>query len=140
MPGGVSSRMEHVSDYSHRPIALIWRYVAGRPLTHAIIVITVLAAVGCSVGAQYGIKVLVDILSAGVETIESADVWWAFLLLVALVAFDNVLWRVAAWIASSTFVAVTGDLRRELFRHLTGHALAYFADRLPGTLSSRITA
>ena len=38
------------------------------------------------------------------------------------------------------FVGVTGDLRRDLFRHLTGHSPGYFADRLPGTLSSRITA
>jgi ATP-binding cassette subfamily B protein len=31
-------------------------------------------------------------------------------------------------------------LRRELFRHLTGHAPNYFLSRLPGTLTSRITA
>jgi len=37
-------------------------------------------------------------------------------------------------------VRVTGDLRRDLFRHLTGHSPSYFADRLPGMLSSRITA
>jgi len=35
---------------------------------------------------------------------------------------------------------VTGDLRRDLFRHLTGHAPSYFAERMPGTLTSRITA
>jgi ATP-binding cassette subfamily B protein len=35
---------------------------------------------------------------------------------------------------------VTGDLRRDLFRHLTGHAPSYFSERLPGTLTSRITA
>ena len=35
---------------------------------------------------------------------------------------------------------VTGDLRRDLFRHLTGHSPSYFADRLPGMLTSRITA
>jgi ATP-binding cassette subfamily B protein len=50
------------------------------------------------------------------------------------------LWRLASWIASYTFVGVTGDLRRDLFRHLTGHSPSYFADRMPGTLSSRITA
>jgi len=37
-------------------------------------------------------------------------------------------------------VAVTGDVRTDLYRHLTGHAPGFFADRLPGTLSSRITA
>src|SRR6202007_518290 len=41
---------------------------------------------------------------------------------------------------SSAFTAVTGDLRRDLFRHLTGHAPSYFAERLPGMLTSRITA
>jgi ATP-binding cassette subfamily B protein len=62
------------------------------------------------------------------------------MLLAALIAADNFLWRVASWIASYTFVAVTGDLRRDLFRHLTGHPPSYFADRMPGTLTSRITA
>jgi ATP-binding cassette subfamily B protein len=37
-------------------------------------------------------------------------------------------------------VGVTGDLRRDMFRHLTGHAPSYFSDRLPGMLTSRITA
>jgi ATP-binding cassette subfamily B protein len=53
---------------------------------------------------------------------------------------DSLLWRVAGWIANYTFVAVTGDLRSDLFRYLAGHAPSYFAERLPGMLSSRITA
>ena len=55
-------------------------------------------------------------------------------------AADNFLWRIAGWIASQTFVKVTGDVRLELFRHLTGHAPGFFANRLPGMLTSRITA
>jgi ATP-binding cassette, subfamily B, bacterial len=35
---------------------------------------------------------------------------------------------------------VSGDLRGELFRHLTGHAPSYFAERQSGTLTGRITA
>ena len=66
--------------------------------------------------------------------------WLAFAFLVSLIAADNLLWRLASWIASFTFVRVTGDLRRDLFRHLTGHSPSYFADRLPGMLTSRITA
>ena len=68
------------------------------------------------------------------------SVEFAFGLLVALIAADNLLWRVASWIGIKTFVGVTGDVRRDLFRHLTGHAPSYFVDRLPGTLTSRITA
>ena len=58
----------------------------------------------------------------------------------SLIAADNILWRLAGWIASFSFVRVTGDLRRDLFRHLTGHSPHYFADRLPGMLTSRVTA
>ena len=101
----------------------------------------VVGAVGCSVGAQYAVKVLVDTLAGGLYVGTNArDAWLGFLLLATLIAVDNLLWRLASWIASYTFVAVTGDLRRDLFRHLTGHAPSYFADRMPGTLTSRITA
>src|SRR6266508_586957 len=125
--------------YSDRPLAFLARYVKRRPLAHAAIITAVVAAVGCSVGAQYGVKVLVDTLAGGL-TSHAKDAWLGFLLLAGLIAADNFLWRVASWIASYTFVAVTGDLRRDLFRHLTGHAPCYFADRMPGTLTSRITA
>jgi len=87
------------------------------------------------------VKVLVDTLAGGPNVGNHAsDAWLGFVLLATLIAADNFLWRVASWIASYTFVAVTGDLRRDLFRHLTGHSPSYFADRMPGTLTSRITA
>src|SRR6266403_628387 len=127
--------MEDACRYSDHPLAFLARYVRRRPLAHAAIV----TAVACSVGAQYGVKILVDTLAAGVEG-RATDAWLGFVLLATLIAADNFLWRVASWIASYTFVAVTGDLRRDLFRHLTGHAPSYFADRMPGTLTSRITA
>jgi ATP-binding cassette subfamily B protein len=128
--------MADFCDYAGRPLAFILRYVRRRPFAHAIVLSAVLAAVACSVGAQYGVKYLVDTLSQG----ATAGVWTAFILLGSLIAADNLLWRLASWIANFAFVAVTGDLRRDLFRHLTGHSAGYFAERLPGTLTSRITA
>jgi ATP-binding cassette subfamily B protein len=107
-----------------------------RPISHTFILTAVLAAVACSVGTQYGVKHIVDVLSNH----YGAGVWIAFGLLGSLIAADNLLWRLASWIANSTFVGVTGDLRRDLFRHLTGHSPGYFAERLPGTLTSRLTA
>jgi ATP-binding cassette subfamily B protein len=124
--------------YQHRPVAFIIRYIVQRLPAHAAILLAVIGAVSCSIGVQYGVKHLVDVLAQ--EPKSLAAPWRAYLLLVALVAGDNLLWRAAGWIASSTFVKVTGDLRSELFRHLTGHAPAYFADRMPGTLTSRVTA
>jgi ATP-binding cassette subfamily B protein len=124
--------------YADRPLAYLARYIRLRPVPHGVILLAVLAAVTCSVSTQYGIKFLVDALSAGPE--GTVSVWVPFGVLVSLIAADNLLWRVASFIASRTFVAVTGDLRRDLFRHLTGHAPSYFADRLPGMLTSRVTA
>jgi ATP-binding cassette subfamily B protein len=110
-----------------------------RSASHLIILISVLAAVACSVGTQYGIKFLVDGLSSGPSGAGNT-VWIAFGVLISLITADMFLWRVASWTASYTFVGVTGDLRRDIFRHLTGHAPSYFSDRLPGMLTSRITA
>jgi ATP-binding cassette, subfamily B, bacterial len=128
--------MVDLCDYAGRPLAFVFRYARRRPVAHAIILAAVLAAVACSVGTQYGVKFLVDVLSNH----NTGAVWIAFAVLGSLIAADNLLWRLAVWIANYAFVSVTGDLRRDLFRHLTGHSQGYFADRMPGTLTSRITS
>jgi len=129
--------MDDFCRYAGRPLAFMFRYIRLRPGSHLLILTAVLAAVACSVSTQYGVKYLVDTLSgSGVST----DVWVPFALLVSLIAADNLLWRLASWVANFTFVGVTGDLRRDLFRHLTGHGPSYFADRLPGMLTSRVSA
>ena len=130
--------MDNLSGYARRPFPFVLRYLRQRRAAHAVILTAVVAAVACSVGTQYGVKNLVDSLTAGQA--YAGSVWLAFALLMSLIAADNLLWRVASWTASFTFVGVTGDLRRDIFRHLTGHAPSYFSDRLPGMLTSRITA
>src|SRR5438309_2650973 len=130
--------VDNLSGYAHRPLPFVLRYLRQRLASHAVILTAVIAAVACSVGTQYGVKYLVDGLSAGPA--RGGGVWLAFAFLMCLIAADNLLWRVASWTASFTFVGVTGDLRRDIFRHLTGHSPSYFSDRLPGMLTSRITA
>jgi ATP-binding cassette subfamily B protein len=130
--------MDNLSGYAHRPLPFVLRYLRQRLTSHAVILTCVVAAAACSIGTQYGVKYLVDSLTAGPS--HAGGVWLAFVFLVSLIAADNSLWRIASWTASFTFVGVTGDLRRDIFRHLTGHAPSYFSDRLPGMLTSRITA
>jgi ATP-binding cassette, subfamily B, bacterial len=129
--------MDDFCQYADRPVSFVVRYVRHRPYSHAIILACVLAAVGCAVTTQYGVKFLVDSL---VDRGPTQQAWVAFFVLVSLITGDNLLWRLASWIASRTFPSVTCDLRRDLFRHLTGHAPSYFMDRMPGMLTSRITA
>lgn len=130
--------MDNLSTYADRPFLLVMGYLRRHLAAHVVILGAVIAAVACSVGTQYGVKALVDALAAGPSSGDG--VWLAFALLMGLICADNFLWRVASWRASFTFVEVTGDLRSDIFRHLTGHAPSYFANRLPGMLSSRITA
>lgn len=129
--------MDELCKYANRPVAFIGRYLRRRQGAHLAILVAVVGAVSCSVGTQYGVKFLIDTLAQGPK---AASIIAPFALLAILISADNLLWRLACWIGSFTFVAVSGDLRRELFRHLTGHAPNYFLSRLPGTLTSRITA
>jgi ATP-binding cassette subfamily B protein len=122
-----------------RPLGFLARYVRLHPIGHAVILAAVLVAVGCGVGTQYGMKHLIDVIAGG-PAAAGTRVWWAFALLAGLAAADNMLWRVAGYTAARTYVAVTGDIRAELFAFLSGHAPGYFAERLPGALASRISA
>lgn len=130
--------MEDLASFAKRPIAFFFRYIIHRGRSHAFILSAVSLAVFCSIVTQYGVKLLVDTLSMPPH--RPAAVWQAFGLLVLLIAGDNLLWRIASWVGNSTFVGVTGDVRRDLFRHLTGHAPGYFAARSPGSVTARVTA
>src|SRR3954470_6988994 len=133
-----AGHMDNLSGYARRPFAFVLRYLRQRLASHVSILTAVVAAVACSVGTQYAVKSLVDSLAGGPS--RGGGVWLAFIFLISLITADNFLWRIASWTASFTFVGVTGDLRRDIFRHLTGHAPGYFSDRMPGMLTSRITA
>ena len=128
---------DDLTKYGSRTLAFLGRYIRSRAASHLAIAGGVLAAVGCSVSTQYAIKRLVDALSA---PSHSGNPWFPLCLVLLLIAADNLFWRVGGFIASFTFVRVTGDIRADLFRHLTGHAPGYFAKRMPGMLTSRVTA
>jgi ATP-binding cassette subfamily B protein len=123
-----------------KPIRFLLHFVARHPWSHAAVLASVLVAVLCSVLTQYGLRDLVDAISHGHGAAAVRGVWIAFAVLGVMIAADNLMWRVGGWIAAGLFVRVTGDVRRDLFNHLSGHSPSYFADRLPGTLAGRVTA
>ena len=130
--------MTDLASYRDRPFVFFLGYMRRRAGMHAGLFLAVIAAAACQVSTQYGIKFLVDTLALGHQAGDR--IWLAFAFLIAMIAGDNLLWRLAGQFASRVIVLVTGDLRQDLFRYVTGHAPIYFADRLPGTLASRITA
>jgi ATP-binding cassette subfamily B protein len=119
-------------------ISFLAHYVRRRLFSHTIVLLAVLAAVGCAVASQYAVKHLVDVL--GTRSPAPQVLWGAVGLLLALVAGDNLLWRLAGWVSTHAFVAVGGDMRLELFDHLSGQGTRYFVERFPGALAGRITA
>jgi ATP-binding cassette, subfamily B, bacterial len=112
-------------------------YVRRRSASHFVVIASVLAAVACAIGSQYGVKNLVDALGSDGPT--TGGLWSAVAILLALVAGDNLLWRLGGWIAARAFVAVSGDLRIDLFEHISGHGSQYFTDRFPGAIAGRVT-
>jgi ATP-binding cassette subfamily B protein len=126
-----------ITRYRTRPLSFLLHYVMRHRLGHAVILASVFVAVVCSVMTQYGMKNLIDVISGGTG---AHGLWAAFAFLCALIAADNMTWRIAGWVSAHSFVRVTGDVRSDLFLHVAGHSPSYFADRLPGTLASRITA
>ena len=138
-PGTQVPRSETFTALRGRPLAFLFSYMRRHPGGHLVVLLSVIAAVTCAVSTQYGMKYLVDIVAAGPRAAGNR-VWTAFALLCGLVAADNLSWRIGSYAAHRAFVAVTGDIRRDLFGHLTGHSPSYFAERLPGALASRISS
>ncbi len=135
------SLMPDMTRFQARPMAFLFHYVGRHKLGHSVIIGAVILAVICSSLTNYGMKLLIDVVSRGPAAPGVVQASWAaFALVCALIAADNVLWRIAGFTVARIFVRVTGDVRSDLFVHLAGHAPAYFAERLPGTMASRITA
>lgn len=137
--------MKHADDsdllrLARRPVGFLLRHLRPHAGSHVVIMIAVLGAVGCSVGANYAVKHLIDTLSAGPGQAAGSAVWLAFAILAGVIAADNMLWRVGGWIAADRFPRATASMRAELFRHLSGHSPGYFANRSAGTLAARISA
>jgi ATP-binding cassette subfamily B protein len=119
-------------------IRFLGRYVRRRFFSHLIVLVSVLAAVCCNVASQYAVKHLVDVLSS--HQPPPKLLWGAVGTLLGLVAGDNLLWRIAGWTSTHAFVAVGGDMRLDLFDHLSGQGTRYFVEQFPGALAGRITA
>jgi ATP-binding cassette subfamily B protein len=98
----------------------------------------VVTSAACGVGQQYGLKLLVDAL-AGPPELGSA-VLSALVLFLVLIAVEAALARLTGWLACRATVGVGVDLRSELFDHLSGQSMRYFAENLAGSLGQRITA
>jgi ATP-binding cassette subfamily B protein len=125
------------APFPRRPIPFLWRYVRLRPLHFGLLFAIIVGAASCAVGVQYGMKLIVDAMNAPDRA--SAAVWMPLGLFLGLIAIENLLWRSGGWLGCRAIVATGVDLRLDLFQHLTGQPMRYFAENYSGALGNRIT-
>jgi ATP-binding cassette subfamily B protein len=123
--------------FDRGPVAFIGHYLRGRRLHFLALAIMVLGAAGCAVATQYVMKVLVDAM-AGAR--DSSAAWTALSLFVGFIAAESVLWRMSGWLGCRTTVGVGVDVRLDLFHHLSGQSMRYFAENRAGSLGQRVTS
>ena len=82
-------------------------------IAHGAIILAVLGAVGASVATQFAVKLLVDALSS--HPAQTPVRGWPWRRSLRWSPPTICCGASACWIASRTFVEVTGDLRRDLF-------------------------
>ena len=138
MTRSVTHAVDPRPPFPERPLLYVWYYLMRRRAAYGGIFVLTVGAALCAVGVQYGMRLLVDAMTQDGGSREA--VWSAFALFIGLVAVESVLWRLAGWLGSRTIVASSVDIRLDLFQHLSGQAMRYFADHMAGSLASRITA
>jgi ATP-binding cassette subfamily B protein len=121
-----------------RPSAFLWRYVRRRPGLFGALLVLIVTAAACSVGVQYGMKLIVDAMAG--DDRESRMIWRWLGLFISLIAAESICWRLSGWLGCRAVVATGVDVRLDMFRYLSGHSLDYFADHLAGSLGNRVTA
>ncbi len=121
-----------------RPGRFLLRYIRRRPWSFGGLFSVVVAAAGCAVAVQYGMKLLIDAMASPDRA--AADVWTPLGLFLGFIAAENVLWRLGGWLGCRTVLATGVDMRLDLFQHLTGHSMRYFSEHLAGSLGNRIAA
>ncbi len=120
-----------------RPFPFLWCYVRRRPWHFGGLLLLITGAAGSAVAVQYGMKLLVDAMSAGPE---QGRVSGPLALFLGLIVLENLFWRGSGWLGCRSIVASCRDMRIDLFRHLTGHPMGYFSTHFAGSLGSRISA
>jgi ATP-binding cassette subfamily B protein len=122
------------TPFPSHPAKFLFHYVARRPWIHAAVIGSVAGAAGCAVAAQYGMKLLVDAMTAA-----AGSVWIALAVFASVIGIEQVLWRLGGLAGSRAWVAVGVDMRLDLFSYLSGHAHRYFQDHFAGALANRIS-
>jgi ATP-binding cassette, subfamily B, bacterial len=137
-PGACRQDANGRPPFAVRALPFVRHYVLRRRWHYGGLFMLLIGGATCAVAVQYGMRLLVDAMSTG--EVNRAAVWTPFALFVCLIGLEAILWRSAGWLTCRTVISTCVDIRLDLFEHLSGHPMRYFADHLAGALGNRITA
>lgn len=119
-------------------LRFIAHYVRKRPWHFGSLLALLVAGAASAIAVQYSVKLLVDAMAE--DNGPRSAVWQPLLLFIGLIAVESVFWRTAGCLNCRTVVATGVDMRLDLFAHLSGQPMRYFANHFSGALAGRITA
>ena len=129
--------LEAGPPFAAGPVAFMAYYVRRRAPQFVALALMVLGAAAAAIGLQYVMKLLVDAM-AGAR--DGSAAWTALGLFIGLIAVESILWRLSGWLGCRTTVGTGVDVRLDLFNHLSGQPMRYFAENRAGSLGQRVTS
>ncbi|MGC1300980.1 MAG: ABC transporter ATP-binding protein [Caulobacteraceae bacterium] len=136
----ITSRVSAQPKFMRNALAFMGHYVRTRPYHFVGLFVLVLGAAACGIGVQYGMKLMIDAMSAAGRQGGRTGVEIALAVFIGLIFMEAVLWRFSGWVGSRTTIRVGEDIRVDLFGHLAGHSMRFFHENLSGSLGHRLTA
>ncbi len=124
---------------------LLTRYVRHHLRLSAGLLAAVTGGAVCAVVAQYGLKLLVDAMTAVPEAAEAGHasqvhVFALLGLFLSLLAIESACWRAGGWLGARAMIRVAQDIRLDLFGAVSARPWRFFNGHASGALASRITA
>ncbi len=109
---------------------------------HLSLAICLMAAVTAgallAVAAQYGLKLLVDTMTAPAKSHERDRVFVVLGVFLALLAVESCFWRLSGWLGSRVIIRVGEDIRLDLFDAVASRSWQFFSEQASGALVERI--
>ncbi len=113
------------------------RYAAHHRLWISLLLAIVVSGAIAAVAAQYGLRLLVDAMTAPGR--DLAAVARALGLFLGLLALENVCWRIGGFVGAHSVIAVSEDIRVDLFAVVSARSWDFFSTQASGALAGRIT-
>jgi ATP-binding cassette subfamily B protein len=126
------------APFPSRAVPFIWHYVKRRHWLFTGLLLVLTGAAGCALLVQVAMRLLVDGMAA--QEAARFAVWLPLILFVVLIGLESLCWHLGGLLTCRGVIATEVDVRLDLFDHLSGHPMRYFADHLAGSLGGRITA